>query len=542
MKKIFAFFLVFVMCIPFISACANETALLPGFDVTFNGQKVDSLQRQFPLLVYKDITYVPMTYYDCRFLGLSTNWDNETRTLYIEKTNTTCAYRDYKWQWENSKNNEVTICNFNIVVNGKTIDNLTEEYPLLLYRDVTYFPLTWHFAVDEFGWQYYFDSESGLSISSDNYHTQNIYLPNITGDVATDGKYYYYSGEDNGKHFVYRAPVWDTSSSEIIIEIPETPLTNGADFINSCGDIYFTYFGGSSGVTGTRSFFKINSDGSYVQQTPDDNYMYGKHGYNEFRVSADGIKVIGVNQYVDGPTRISYVIDGKTYEAQQLPGRVRVGRKRNGTVPYVFDYDCVQIFKNKIYYTATDLDTQNDSALYCIDTSTGENKKILDSVCGFYVYNGWLTEEYADSTMIIYDNNGCLMRYSELNGDIRKIENGQNDPGLILDSASGGYQINTVQKTADGKRTVVKTFYCYASGTCISGTLIDTSTGTVTGKIADKHYVRIIGESPDDKTRLWLGSNYTTFVSSDVTDSVFVYNDILLYKIGKDLTVRVDLK
>ena len=46
--------------------------------------------------------------------------------------------------------------------------------------------------------------------------------------------------------------------------------------------------------------------------------MYGKHGYNEFRVSKDGIKVIGVNQYVDGPTRISYVIDGKAYEAPQL--------------------------------------------------------------------------------------------------------------------------------------------------------------------------------------------------------------------------------
>ena len=47
----------------------------------------------------------------------------------------------------------------NIVLNGN------EEYPLLLFRDVTYFPLTWRFAVQEFGWSYYFDMTNGLVIS-----------------------------------------------------------------------------------------------------------------------------------------------------------------------------------------------------------------------------------------------------------------------------------------------------------------------------------------------------------------------------------------
>ncbi len=51
-------------------------------------------------------------------------------------------------------------------VNGKTVDNSREQYPLLLFRDVTYFPLTWRFAVEEFGWSYHFDGESGLTISN----------------------------------------------------------------------------------------------------------------------------------------------------------------------------------------------------------------------------------------------------------------------------------------------------------------------------------------------------------------------------------------
>lgn len=32
-----------------------------------------------------------------------------------------------------------------ITVNGQTIDNRTEEYPLLSFRNITYFPLTWRY-------------------------------------------------------------------------------------------------------------------------------------------------------------------------------------------------------------------------------------------------------------------------------------------------------------------------------------------------------------------------------------------------------------
>ena len=143
MKKIFLLVLVLSLILT-IPVFASETASLPAFSVTLNGTEVESSFRQFPLLVYKDITYFPMTYYDCRFLGLNTVWDSETNTLTIEKNNIFHggAYRDYKWEWENGKEHTVSVCNFNIVVNGKVIDNASEECPLLTFRDVTYFPLT----------------------------------------------------------------------------------------------------------------------------------------------------------------------------------------------------------------------------------------------------------------------------------------------------------------------------------------------------------------------------------------------------------------
>ena len=62
---------------------------LPTFDVAFNGTEIENENRQYPLLVYKDVTYVPMTYYDSRYLGLVSNWNNETNTLSIEKDNIT---------------------------------------------------------------------------------------------------------------------------------------------------------------------------------------------------------------------------------------------------------------------------------------------------------------------------------------------------------------------------------------------------------------------------------------------------------------------
>ena len=108
MKKIFVLIMVLVLILS-VPAFASESASLPEFPVTLNETKIDSSFRQFPLLVYKDITYFPMTYYDCRFLGLKTSWDGDTNTLTIEKSNHFHggAYRTYNWEWENGKSNVV---------------------------------------------------------------------------------------------------------------------------------------------------------------------------------------------------------------------------------------------------------------------------------------------------------------------------------------------------------------------------------------------------------------------------------------------------
>ena len=153
-----------------------EYVIIPSFNVTLNGQNVDSTCRRYPLLVFRDITYFPMTYDDLRFLGVTTNWDDKSKKLTIKKEPVENAkYNDYKYGKNLGKYifdsvegiyGQVKTCEFEVEINGKIIDNSKEEHPLLLFNNVTYFPLTWRFAVDEFGWDYSFTDENGLEINS----------------------------------------------------------------------------------------------------------------------------------------------------------------------------------------------------------------------------------------------------------------------------------------------------------------------------------------------------------------------------------------
>ena len=160
---------------PMPQALATDTVqvTLPSFSVTLNGQTTGNDYSKYPLLVYKDITYFPMTYYDCRLLGLKTDWTADAG-LVIDKNED--YFYEYLREVNNSKNGKkqtARIADGKITVNGKIINNSKEEYPLLVFRDVTYFPLTWRFAVNEFGWDYRFNQQEGLVINNDNVKLEN---------------------------------------------------------------------------------------------------------------------------------------------------------------------------------------------------------------------------------------------------------------------------------------------------------------------------------------------------------------------------------
>lgn len=187
----------------------NVTVNLPTFEIKLNGIQINNNDREYPLVMYNGITYFPITYDDSRFLGLETKWDKK-EGLSIEKSKSSQGYTDTIGTLNNNKYTAF-ISSLPVKVNGKLIDNNKEKYPLLVFRDITYFPLTWRFAVDEFGWEYNFTNEGGLKINSsetsNKYNISALELPktiNIAAAFTIAGDYYYYEG-NNGK--IYQASI-----------------------------------------------------------------------------------------------------------------------------------------------------------------------------------------------------------------------------------------------------------------------------------------------------------------------------------------------
>lgn len=183
MKRIFEKIIMAVFGIAFFASLSLPSVFaqqyvnvsLPAFKITMNNVVINNSERLYPIIVYKDITYVPMTYNDSRFLGLETKWDSGTG-LQVNKISEQLSYNPNKG-YVNSTLENAVLPEFGIRVNGKNINNNSETFPLLVFRDVTYFPLTWRYMVDEFGWTSSFDLNNGLIINSKAAQTGSTTIP-----------------------------------------------------------------------------------------------------------------------------------------------------------------------------------------------------------------------------------------------------------------------------------------------------------------------------------------------------------------------------
>ena len=179
MKKIVSLLIILSVILGMMPIFA-ETAVeevnvnLASGDITINGTDIDNSKEAFPFVSYKDITYFPMTWDFAQSMGLSTSWTPETG-LKINKSGsgeavklTPTADNDL------SKSYKASVSSSRIEVEGSVVDNATEEFPVLTFRDITYFPMTWRFMVEEFGTDYSWNAETGLNISSSAEMTTDV--------------------------------------------------------------------------------------------------------------------------------------------------------------------------------------------------------------------------------------------------------------------------------------------------------------------------------------------------------------------------------
>lgn len=139
---------------------------IASFAVRFNDVLVNNVVNQYPLLVYNDITYFPMTYRDSRFLGVEAEWSAEGG-LSVSRGESG-DYFPYDLMLQDPEQTyQAAVIQEPVQINGKW--KQPAEYPFLGFRDVAYFPLIWDYAVTEFGWDYSWSPETGLSIRTREY-------------------------------------------------------------------------------------------------------------------------------------------------------------------------------------------------------------------------------------------------------------------------------------------------------------------------------------------------------------------------------------
>jgi len=367
------------------------TITLPTFKVTLNGQEIDNSSNQYPLIAYKDITYFPMTYYDCRFLGLESVWNSNTG-LSIVKTDVNWDYHNYKSSIKNNNVYNAQVAAFEITVNGTPIENSREKYPLLLFRNVTYFPLTWRFAVDEFGWKYSFDQKNGLIINSsvNNITGAQLTLPIVDREIGGKGAYtmagdyFYYEGA-NGK--VYQAPVSNPSNSRFVFQLPISGLSSGyalSSLQTDNGRIILKYHTGGA-TMGSDHLVWLKEDGTaqeidsgysslkiydaytvrVEQRFPPfaDNLQIKKNGESEYMKAGDPAYSFGLFISDDGQTRSAK----PNYDLYLIADEI-----------YVLGY----------YGYYTDDNTSSTTGVYRVNINTHETVRLCDKeATGFKIVN-----------------------------------------------------------------------------------------------------------------------------------------------------------
>jgi len=367
---------------------AKVKVTLPSFTVSLNGHTVENDSRDYPLLVYKDITYVPMTWYDGRLLGLETEWTEESG-LSIRQGKITSSYAPYKTDVYNSPSYTAAIPSFKIEVNGKSITNSKEEYPLLSFRDVIYFPLTWRFAHDEFGWSYEWDSKEGLRIFSGNPQLEAVNLPTYAAqnDVVLFKGYYYYVETVDTTNTIYRLPAEGEGSPEPVYSFDGKSgygFHKDIRFEIRDGALWFSYHLGGA-THGANYYVKVTDDGTAAE----------KHrGYLDFRETPYGSLIIS-HGVPPGGGNLSLDLPDGTKKGVGNPNLIYgwyIQSSEGGARAFAGE-GSTTVVGDEVYILASvyPVEAGSSNRLYKVNLKTNVTKKVIDQdIASFQLRNNKL--------------------------------------------------------------------------------------------------------------------------------------------------------
>lgn len=265
-KRICCAFLVaalLVAAFPFSAFAASSVVVsLPKFPVTLGGQTISPQNEEYPFIVYKDITYLPLTYYGCQLLGLYSEWTRQTG-LSISDLGAKGKYVSTPNVSSNTGRLTAKIATGPITINKTSIDNTKQQYPFLLFRDITYIPMTWNNMHDILGCEYSFDSKNGLVIDRKTQNGSILRLP-LREDFYSIASYagYFWYVDTNGN--ISRTPM-SGGPSELVFEVPinyYTELKPAPSLSVRDDALYMTYHIGGA-IMGSDVQIRFRPDGTF---------------------------------------------------------------------------------------------------------------------------------------------------------------------------------------------------------------------------------------------------------------------------------------
>ena len=159
-----------LMPLPAAAAASSVRVNLPYFPIQINGQTMEQTYSQYPFLYYKDVTYLPLTWNNVEALGLRYYWSEEQGLQIFSNRDTPPPVRetppaeDLTEAGNFNRTYTAQLAQGPIRIGEVSIDNLTEPYPLLVFREVTYMRLTWHFVHDLLQLDIRWSEEEGLHL------------------------------------------------------------------------------------------------------------------------------------------------------------------------------------------------------------------------------------------------------------------------------------------------------------------------------------------------------------------------------------------
>ena len=183
--------LIMVLCCLSFNVSAKDvtvTVTIPDYQIIIDDASVYYADSLYPFLNYKGVTYLPMTYQYARAMNLTTDW-LEGSAFMVAFQPSDVKLPKYQTTSNKKNNTAVVPTGYNIYVNAQKIDNSKAEYPLLNFRGVTYFPLTWEYAVESFGWQLSFENKV-LKINTERNTAYRWTLEEKKSDSAVLSLYY----------------------------------------------------------------------------------------------------------------------------------------------------------------------------------------------------------------------------------------------------------------------------------------------------------------------------------------------------------------